>query len=122
MLGVGILTTPFTIKGAGWANLLVLTCFAAMCCYTGILMGRCMRNRIGIISYPDIGEAAYGKYGRFLILYNMDDAPPQARPEGPSILPAYGASCICVKFIILEGDNLTKLYPGASIDLAGIHT
>ncbi|XP_031483840.1 amino acid transporter AVT1A-like [Nymphaea colorata] len=95
MLGVGILTTPFTIKEAGWASLLVLTCFAAMCCYTGILMGRCMRNRGGIISYPDIGEAAYGKYGRFL--------------------------CICVEIIILEADNLRKLFPGSSIDLAGIH-
>ncbi|KAF3778147.1 hypothetical protein EJ110_NYTH44074 [Nymphaea thermarum] len=97
MVGVGLLTISFTIKEAGWASFLVLTCFAAMCCYTGILMGRCMGSREGITSYPDIGEAAYGKYGRVFVL------------------------CICVEFIILEGDNLTKLYPGISIDLAGIH-
>ncbi|XP_031484348.1 amino acid transporter AVT1A-like isoform X2 [Nymphaea colorata] len=105
MVGVGLLTISFTIKEAGWASLLVLTCFAAMCCYTGILMGRCMGSREGITSYPDIGEAAYGKCGRVFVLVVF-------------YLELY---CICVEFIILEGDNLTKLYPGISIDLAGIH-
>ncbi|KAF3771894.1 Vacuolar amino acid transporter 1 [Nymphaea thermarum] len=118
MVGVGLLTTPFTIKEAGWASLLVLVCFAAMCCYTGILMGRCMRSRGGIISYPDIGEAAYGKYGRAFVLVSSLISSVVSPLKMVLYLELYS---ICVEFIILEGDNLTRIYPGTSLDFAGIH-
>ncbi|CAN6460172.1 unnamed protein product [Victoria cruziana] len=100
MVGVGLLSTPFTVKEAGWASLLVLVFFAVMCCYTGILMGRCMGSREGIMSYADIAEAAYGKYGRLLISM------------------ALYVELYC---IILEGDNLASLFPNTSLDWAGIH-
>lgn len=67
MAGVGLLSTPFTIKEAGWASLLVLACLAVVCCYTGILVRRCLESKDGVLSYPDIGEAAYGRFGRFLV-------------------------------------------------------
>ncbi|WVZ13248.1 hypothetical protein V8G54_017778 [Vigna mungo] len=97
MAGVGILSTPYTMKEAGWISMVLMVLFAVICFYTATLMRYCFESREGINSYPDIGEAAFGKYGRIIV-----------------------SSC-CVEFVTLEGDNLTGLFPGTFLDLGGLH-
>ncbi|CAA0829835.1 Transmembrane amino acid transporter family protein [Striga hermonthica] len=97
MAGVGMLSTPYTVREGGWASLLVLVLFAFICCYTATLMKQCFESTGSILTFPDMGEAAFGKWGRIVI------------------------SASCVEFIILEGDNLTRIFPGASLTIFGYH-
>lgn len=67
MAGIGLLSTSFTVREAGWASLAVLVLFAVVCCYTATLMRRCFETKYGIWTFADMGEAAFGKFGRILV-------------------------------------------------------
>ncbi|XP_022983750.1 amino acid transporter AVT1A-like isoform X2 [Cucurbita maxima] len=99
MAGVGLLSTPYTVKEGGWGSLGVLLVFAIMCYFTAMLMKYCFekRGQINIVTFPDLGQAAFGTFGRLFV------------------------SCCCIEFIILEEDNLSSLFPNAWLNLGGLH-
>ncbi|KAL0290863.1 UNVERIFIED_CONTAM: Amino acid transporter AVT1A [Sesamum angustifolium] len=115
MVGVGLLSTPYTVQEAGWSSLAILVLFAVICFYTAYLMKSCFESRDGIVTYPDLGEAAFGRYGRLLISVQAFTFSSQYLRLIFTSLQSY-----CVELIILEGDNLTGIFPGARLDWAGV--
>nr|GEV59229.1 amino acid transporter AVT1C-like [Tanacetum cinerariifolium] len=103
LCGVGLLSTPYAAKQGGWVGLSILFIFCALSLYTGILLSRCLDSRPGLKSYPDIGEAAFGRSGRLII----------------SIILYVELYAACVEYIILESDNLSSLFPTAYLSIGG---
>ncbi|KAK4367057.1 hypothetical protein RND71_014937 [Anisodus tanguticus] len=103
LCGVGILSTPYAVKEGGWAGLSILFIFGILSYYTGILLRYCLDSQPGLATYPDIGQAAFGTVGRIII----------------SIILYVELYSCCVEYIILEGDNLSALFPNAHLTLGG---
>ncbi|GJN18474.1 hypothetical protein PR202_gb05640 [Eleusine coracana subsp. coracana] len=100
--GIGVLSMPYAVSQGGWLSLVLFVLVGAVCYYTGTLIERCMRaDPSAIASYPDIGQFAFGSYGRRAIAFFM-------------YVELY---LVAISFLVLEGDNLDKLFPGASFDL-----
>ncbi|XP_031115758.1 amino acid transporter AVT1I-like [Ipomoea triloba] len=102
LLGVGIVSVPYALSEGGWLCLMILVLVAFSCFYTGLLIQKCMDSSPRTnTTYPDIAERAFGKRGRWLISTFM-------------YLELY---LVAVEFLILEGDNLEKLFPYANVHL-----
>ncbi|KAJ3694957.1 hypothetical protein LUZ60_000334 [Juncus effusus] len=102
--GVGILSIPYALSQGGWLSLILLLLTAIICFYTGLLLQRCMDSNSLVKTYPDIGELAFGQKGRITVAIFM-------------YLELY---LVAVNFLILEGDNLEKLFPKTSLNIAGL--
>ncbi|KAF9626179.1 hypothetical protein IFM89_031306 [Coptis chinensis] len=102
--GVGILSIPYALSEGGWLSLIFLLVTAIVLCYTGLLLRRCMDAHSQIRTYPDIGELAFGYKGRVLVALFM-------------YLELY---LVAVEFLILEGDNLNKLFPNMGFKVGGM--
>ncbi|KAL5553694.1 hypothetical protein UlMin_041095 [Ulmus minor] len=101
---VGILSIPYALSQGGWLSLVLFFMVAVLCWYIGLLLQRCMDSNPLIKTYLDIGEAAFGHKGRVAISVFM-------------YLELY---LFAIEFLILEGDNLDKLFPNTSFKLAGL--
>ncbi|KAK7279624.1 hypothetical protein RJT34_24679 [Clitoria ternatea] len=104
LCGVGILSTPYAAKEGGWVGLSILFIFAIISFYTGLLLRSCLDSEPELETYPDIGQAAFGTTGRIAI----------------SIVLYVELYACCIEYIILEGDNLSSLFPNAHLNLGGI--
>ncbi|XP_020219149.1 amino acid transporter AVT1I [Cajanus cajan] len=102
--GVGILSVPYALAAGGWLSLTLLLAIAAAACYTGMLIQRCLDMNSNIRSYPDIGEVAFGKIGRLVVSVSM-------------YTELY---LVSTGFLILEGDNLSNLFPIEEVQIGGL--
>lgn len=102
--GVGILSIPYALSSGGWLSLTFLFLIATVSFYAGLLIKRCMDVDPNIKTYSDIGERAFGKFGRNLA----------------STFMCMELYLVVTGFLILEGDNLHKLFPQFSININGL--
>ncbi|KAL5167343.1 Protein NRT1/ PTR FAMILY 7.3 [Glycine soja] len=102
--GVGILSVPYALASGGWLSLVLLFAIATTAFYTGMLIKRCMDKYSNIRTYPDIGELAFGKTGRLIVSVSM-------------YTELY---LVSIGFLILEGDNLSNLFPIGEVQIAGL--
>lgn len=102
--GVGILSIPYALSQGGWLSLILLFLVAVLSWYTGLLLRRCMDTDQAIKTYPDIGQRAFGYKGRALV----------------SIFTYVELYLVAVEFLILEGDNLNKLFPSTGFKFGGL--
>jgi solute carrier family 32 (vesicular inhibitory amino acid transporter) len=94
--GIGVLSMPYAVSQGGWLSLALFALVGAVCYYTGTLIERCMRaDPSAIAGYPDIGQFAFGFF-MYVELY-----------------------LVAISFLVLVGDNLDKLFPGASVEFVG---
>ncbi|KAK7362324.1 hypothetical protein VNO77_04434 [Canavalia gladiata] len=104
LAGIGILSMPYAISEGGWLSFILLLIFAMICWYTAILLERCMTKHPLINSYPDIAEVAFGYRGRAVI----------------AIFIYVELFLIAVELLIIEGDNLEKLFPNMKFKIGGL--
>ncbi|CAJ1829401.1 unnamed protein product [Sphenostylis stenocarpa] len=102
--GVGILSVPYALASGGWLSLAFLFAIAGAAFYTGLLIKRCMDKNSNIRTYPDIGELAFGKTGRLIVSVSM-------------YTELY---LVSIGFLILEGDNMSNMFPIREMQIAGL--
>ncbi|CAA7031331.1 unnamed protein product [Microthlaspi erraticum] len=102
--GVGILSVPYALASGGWLSLIILFTVAITTFYCAILIKRCMDMDPLLRSYPDIGYKAFGNTGRIIVSIFMN-------------LELY---LVATSFLILEGDNLNKLFSNIGFSFMGI--
>ncbi|KAJ1982342.1 hypothetical protein H4R34_001752 [Dimargaris verticillata] len=101
--GTGVLQLPYALAESGWVGILLILVSGFIGVYSGTILIRCLYydkdRRLG--SYPEIGGAAFGRYGRYFTLFFH-------------YLYILGTTCI---YIILAGNYLNELLEHADIHI-----
>ncbi|KAJ8533940.1 hypothetical protein K7X08_007264 [Anisodus acutangulus] len=105
LCGIGILSTPYALKEGGWCSLFLLLLFGVITFYTGTLLKKCLESFPGIETYLDIGQAAFGLFGRIFIAIAL-------------YAELYSS---CIEYLIMMSDNLGALFPNSHMEFAGFH-
>ncbi|KAF8663160.1 hypothetical protein HU200_055761 [Digitaria exilis] len=88
----------------GWVSLALLAAVAGVCWYTGILLKRCMSVDPTVRTFADIGDRAFGRRGRVIVagFFHAE------------------LFLIAIGFLIVDGDNLDKLFPGVHVSVGHV--
>ncbi|KAF4318955.1 hypothetical protein BBO99_00006924 [Phytophthora kernoviae] len=96
LLGVGVLSSPFSLRSSGWLiGVPLFLFFTLVTNHTAKLLGKCLDYQEGMTTYPDIGEAAFGTKGRVIV--------------GITFFAELFTAC--AMFNVLIGDTLAALIP-----------
>lgn len=77
----------------------LLSAMAIVTCYTGILLQWCLKSNPSIKTYTDVGSVAFGRKGCFIV----------------STFTYLELYLVPIGFLIMEGDNLHKLFPDVKV-------
>ncbi|KAK9926058.1 hypothetical protein M0R45_023312 [Rubus argutus] len=103
--GIGLLTTPYALSKSGWLSLGLLLVMAITTCYTGILLTKCLNTNTSMKTYSDVAFRAFGKKGRIVV----------------SIFLYLEVYLVPTGLLIMEADNLVRLFPHLGVNLGGLH-
>ncbi|KAJ2725662.1 hypothetical protein GGI07_001162 [Coemansia sp. Benny D115] len=95
IIGTGCLQIPYAFSKTGWIGIIIVVLSAFIGGYTGVLTIRCLYHRPGerLHSFPQIGRAAFGKYGQWATQFF-------------NYLYSLGTTCL---YIILSGQFIFQL-------------
>ncbi|KAH0860783.1 LOW QUALITY PROTEIN: hypothetical protein HID58_089044 [Brassica napus] len=99
-----VLSVPYALASGGWLSLIIFFTIAITTLHCAILIKRCMDMDPLIRSYPDIGYKAFGNTGRVVVSIFMN-------------LELY---LVATSFLILEDDNLNKLFSNVGFNFMGL--
>ncbi|CAN6873025.1 unnamed protein product [Brassica oleracea] len=102
--GISVLSVPYALASGGWLSLIIFFTIAITTLHCAILIKRCKDMDPLIRSYPDIGYKAFGNTGRVVVSIFMN-------------LELY---LVATSFLILEDDNLNKLFSNVGFNFMGL--
>ncbi|KAJ1914276.1 hypothetical protein H4219_004860 [Mycoemilia scoparia] len=103
IIGTGCLQIPYAFAKTGWIGVIIIVISAFIGMYTGNLTIKCLYYKPGhrLHSFPDIGQAAFGRIGRYFTLFF-------------NYLYSLGTTCL---YLILAGQFINQLLVTLNVDL-----